>query len=311
MSAAKLVATVVLALITSTSVWGSGGETLGTLDDTGRFLPKVRILKEGSSIIVSKVDPGERFDSVRIRFIFTGSARANAMRDLFIQWEKQPEQWGKLWRIDGHRGFRREDRLFTAPWNSALSFVVLDRSPDRRLQGVAWDRAIQMWLDGQPLRRPPASKQVASAPARLTHFDDDGNAVRPAQGVAMATGAPPPPVAPTIDKTAQQALERKYQDLTDRLNRVERSVDTAVDKGLEKKYYEVRDRIMRLEQSLTTAQRWSFWGPLLSLSLAIIFSSVAIFWAFVRLHRGPGPGAPSALNDPSVRFPSDRKFRRT
>jgi len=311
MSAAGLLGTIVLALVltASTSAEGSEGEPLGTLDETGRFLPKVRILKEDSSIVVTKVDPGEKFSTVRIRFIFPGAARPEAMKDIFIQWEKQPEQWGKLWRIDGHRGFHREERVLAASWNSALSFVILDRSRARRLHAVPWDRTIRVWLDGQPLTRPPEREPAVATPARLDHVDDTNGAVRPAQGAPVATSAPQqPPVAQSIDRTAQQALERKYQDLTERMHRIEQSVDTTVDKGLEKKYYDVRDRVARLEQSVSTAQKWFFWGPLLSLGLSIVFSSVALFWAFVRLTRGPG--MPPAHYDASVRSQSDHRIRR-
>jgi len=315
MSAPRLIRTIVLLVAVlgiSTGAWGSEGELLGTVTESGRFLPKARILKEGSSVIVTKVDPGDKFDSLRIRFIFPGASRPDAMKDLFIQWEKQPEQWGKLWHIDTHSGYRRDEKLLTASWNSALSFVILDRSRDRRLHAVPWDHTVRMWLDGQPLTRAPLQERAVATPARLDHFDNEGNAITRTQGTPVATSAPsPPPPAPSIDRTAQQALEQQYQDLTGRMSRLEHSVSSTVDKGLEKKYYDVRDRVSRLEQSVSTAQKWFFWGPLLSLGLSIVFSSVALFWAFVRLTRSVGPATPSAPYNARVKVHSDHRFRRT
>ncbi|MCA1960853.1 MAG: hypothetical protein LDL33_08650 [Desulfomonile sp.] len=309
-----MIRTILLALTLgiSTSAWGSEGELLGTISESGRFQPKVRILKEGSSVIVTKVDPADKFEMLRIRFIFPGASRPDAMKDLFIQWEKQPEQWGKLWHIDTHRGFQRDEKLFTASWNTALSFVILDRSRDRRLHAVPWDHMIRMWLDGQPLTRAPIQELPVAAPARMDHFDNDGNAVTRTHGTPVTTNvSPQPPPAHSIDRTAQQALEQKYQDLTGRMSRLEHSVSTTVDKGLEKKYYDIRDRVSRLEHSVSMAQKWFFWGPLLSLVLSIVFSSVALFWAFARLTRSAGPGVSSAPYDARMRVHPDHRFRRT
>ncbi len=273
-------------LAISADTWGSNGDLVGIVDANGHFQPKARITKERAVLRVEKTNPRDKFDALRIRFVFPGREKPGAMDDLFIQWEKKPNRWGRLWRLGIHRGYDAKSGMFEAPWKTSLSFRILDRSRKSRFKGLPWDRIVRIRLDGKKLLRKPAPERAAepvkpsppTPPAPQETLEARSPSVAPPQPV------PPAPV-PSIDSSAQKALERKYLEL--------------------------RERVRKLEHEVEVAQQWFYWGPLVALTLSILFCSVALFLTFMRVTRGEASRRLSPPSQAGSKSRSHSGFRRT
>jgi hypothetical protein len=271
--------------------WGAGEAPVGILDDNGGFIPKLTVTTKGPAVIFTKTNDEDGFESLKIKFKFPAAGEPGSMRGLFIQWEKEPEKWGKLWRLDLHRGFDAATGELSTRWVNSHSFLLLDRSVNRRLTNRKWDQVVELHLDGKPVIGRPTQPQPSAEsrpPAATQEIRREPRQVQDSSAVADQRPAPPDPRA--MDRASMKALEKKYRELADRITKLEQSVDRAAEKALEKKYVDLKERTSALEQSAAAARKWFFWGPLLALTLSIIFSSVALLFVFVRLTRGHSGG---------------------
>jgi hypothetical protein len=273
-------------LAISPDTWGSVGDLVGIVDAKGHFQPKARVTKEGAVLRVKKTNPRDKFDALRIRFVFPGRKKAGAMDDLFIQWEKKPNRWGRLWRLGTHRGYDAKTGMFEAPWKTSLSFRILDKSRRSRFKDLPWNRIVRIRLDGKKLLRKPVPERAAEP---VTPSPPASPAPQVTPEARSRPVAPPQPVrpapVPTIDSTAQKALESKYRDL--------------------------RERVRKLEHEVEVAQQWFYWGPLVALTLSILFCSVALFLTFMRVRHSDASRRLSPPSHSPTRSRSHSGFRRT
>jgi hypothetical protein len=71
------------------------------------------------------------------------------------------------------------------------------------------------------------------------------------------------------------------------------------------------EKIVRLEQAFAASQRWFYWGPLVALTLSILFCSVALLLTFVRLARGQASNIPLPSHPKRVNSSIEDRFRQT
>jgi hypothetical protein len=262
----------------------SPGEPIGTVDDNGNFLPKVTVMRLGADILVKKLDPDERFDSLRIRFLSPNAEHPEAFERVYIRWEKGPEKWGKDWVLRGHRGFNEGEAVFTAAWGESLAFRLTDRSETQFFANRPWDKVISIWLDGDPVgaAKPPAARQAP--PPERPRVTEVAPRPAPVPQQTAAAVRPRGPAADSIDASSHAALEVQYLDLL--------------------------ERIKKIEQELASTRRRFFWGPVIALSLAILFSSVAILVTYIRLSQGGRSGGLPSFQPLRLKIPSADGFRR-
>jgi hypothetical protein len=79
---------------------------------------------------------------------------------------------------------------------------------------------------------------------------------------------------------------------------------------LKKELDKLSSRVSDVEHAVLLAQRWFYWGPLLALTLSILFSSVALFLTFIRLSRTRNLYGLSSSRHGKVRLGSQDRFRR-
>ncbi len=265
--------------------------TVGFVDDEGNFSPKARVNKMGSTIVVRKLDADDKFRSVKIRFIFPGVDKPNSMKGLFIQWEKSPNKLGRQWRLVSHRGFNRRSKVFTGSWVVSRSFLIIDKSRRSSLAQLPWNKIVDIRLNGKPLEPEPKPKPAAAPKSR------------PAVDPVIAQ--PQAVQRSTIQSKLQSPEVRKPAPL------VVPSIDRAAQRELEAKYHQLAREVTRLERAVAVTQRWFYWGPLLALTLSILFSSVALFLTFVRLSKTRGAHTVSLPRYKRVRFRPEDRFRKT
>ncbi|MBM4326219.1 MAG: hypothetical protein FJ118_03555 [Deltaproteobacteria bacterium] len=290
----------------------------GIVDQAGEFVPKLLIGKTPASIEVKKIKGDEQFDQVKVRLLIPRGGQVRAMRQLSIQWERAPGEMGRRWPMETHRGFDPQSGTFAARWSEALSFVLRDRS-NRNLFGEApWHRVVQLWLDGKPvvLQPPPAldrpranpvsdsealSRQSSEPPVREDAPTTAGANDTVSQLSVAAQAPEPPPLPAPPPETIKTAVP----------GTAVATVDPAALKDLERKYDRALRRLEKLEHAVEESQKWFYWGPLLALTLAVLFSSVTVFLTYVRLSRGRGPGMPPPQQVGLTRFRPQGRFRDT
>ncbi|MEW6114247.1 MAG: hypothetical protein AB1664_19085 [Thermodesulfobacteriota bacterium] len=305
-------------MVLAMPVPASDGVPAGVIDQAGEFLPKLRIVKTPASIEVKKINRDEKFDQVKVRLLVPRGGQARAMRQLSIQWEKAPGKMGRLWPMEIHRGFDAQSGTFTASWSEALSFVLRDRS-NRNLFGEAsWHRVVQLWLDGKPVViQPPAalespesgramspevrSREISEPPAREVAQTAGSNDTIPQPLAALQAPEVQPPAVPSPPTPLKNSVPAA----------VAVTVDPGALKDLERKYDRVLRRLEKLEHAVEESQKWFYWGPLLALTLSVLFSSVTLFLTYVRLSRGRGSGIVPPQQVGLTRFRPQGRFRDT
>ncbi|MEW6529587.1 MAG: hypothetical protein AB1473_02050 [Thermodesulfobacteriota bacterium] len=288
----------------------------GVIDQAGEFVPKLHIVKTPAAIEVKKINRDEKFDQVKVRLLVPRGGQVRAMRQLSIQWEKTPGKMGRLWPMETHRGFDAQSGTFTASWSEALSFVLRDRS-NRNLFGEAsWHRVVQLWLDGKPVVIQPPAAPDSPGPNRATGSDGRAREVSepPSREVAQAAGSndtvPQPLAALQAPEVQPPAVPSPPTPLKNSVPAAV-SVDPGALKDLERKYDRVLRRLEKLEHAVEESQKWFYWGPLLALTLAVLFSSVTLFLTYVRLSRGRGSGIVPPQQMGLTRFRPQGRFRDT
>jgi hypothetical protein len=269
--------------------YAAEGVEVGIVDRTGTFVPKARIRKIDSTMQVTKIDAEEKFGSLKIRFLSPIMDQAPLRKGLHVQWEIAPGQFGRLRPLMDHGRFRRRDGVLNTTWQRSRSFRLVDRSHSASFASLPWHKLTKMWLDGNALvsRSPvPPPAQERSSPTPPAHgIEERGQRAR-AEPPRSAAPDRPVATAPAVDPAAVRAMEAQIKRLD--------------------------ARIAELESAVQTNGRWLYWGPLAALGLAILFSSVVVFFTFSRLsstgtsykiNRTP------RYNNPTVRMPN--RFRNT
>ncbi len=288
---------VALLLVTVAPCLGSPGEIAGVIAHQGEFEPKVRVTMRGSAIQVTKLDPNESFESVSITFIFRGADRPDAFNDLVIQWEKAAGRMGREWPLASHKGFDSLARLFRNPWQKSNSLRLIDKSGKRFVRDARWQNLIRVSLDGKALvNRPPVSAaQIVSEsdpdpPVALTR---PMRTQFPAQSRAEET-----PQLSVGDQSALKILSERYRSLEERLLRLENALAMT------------QNSVTATKDSFETGRRWLYWGPLLALTLAVLFTTVSLYLTFTRLSRGTASRRISLPHHGVPGFSSEKRFRR-
>ncbi len=258
-------------------------ERVGFLDDRGTFVEKAEVSTKGSTIVVRKIKPKDTFASLNLKFIFPGARKPRAMKGLFIQWEKEPGHLGRRWPLDRHRRFDARSATMKTSWNESMAFALLDQSGRRLFAGKPWDRILEIRLEGRLLRKRPSVPPVESrisAQADVVPPQKHG----PVAPAPPAIPAPPPQVPaarpeaapappPVTSESAGSLQDNAINELLQRQDDLKKELD------------KLTRRVSDVEHAVMLAQRWFYWGPLLALTLSILFSSVALFLTFIRLSR--------------------------
>lgn len=266
-------------------------DVLGIRGNNGEFRPMVRVKQQRGRLTVRKIRPNDRYDAVRIKFVFPGAERRGAMNGMAVQWEKEPGRRGRVWPLMGHRGFNPRTEVFEDTWKRSIAFTIIDKTPRRWLERLPWTKVVRMWIDGKALVAEPPPPTPAPEPrpaptAEILQPADPEPAPPPENPRAPERArAQPPPVIPSIDRTAQKELTAKF----DRLSA----------------------RIQELEETVAGTRKWSYRGPLIALVLSIFFTTVAVFLTYLRLSRSQNYRvlAPPQYQRPRPR--STPRFRNT
>ncbi|MFC1834443.1 hypothetical protein ACFL2Q_06880 [Thermodesulfobacteriota bacterium] len=305
-----------IVLLTWTTAVASEGDVVGFSDAKGTFIPKAAIVKTKSEIRVRKIDPKDKFKSLKLRFVFKGAKKPGSMERASIQWEKKPGKMGKVWPIETHRGFNKQTKVFTAPWEHSFSFIIKDRSRKNLFGEGNWARTVKIWLDGKPLKgrktvttggqtkfQEPKPKASASphVPDKPRIRQQSATAGPTTARPAVRSRAPQSPVNPIHIVAARDEGSGKAQALT--------AIDRANHAILEKKIDGLRKRLAGIERELAAAQTWFYWGPLIALTLSVIFTSVTLCFVYVRVSRGRNMQMPSSPRINGTRFRPQGRFR--
>ena len=163
-------------------------------------------------------------------------------------------------------------------WNQSIAFALFDRSRRHLFAGKPWNRILEIRLGGRLLKKKPSVPPVES---RITAHADvvPPQAHDPVASAPPAIPAPPPripaarpeaaPAPPPISQEGAGSLQDNA------INEVLQRQD-----DLKKELDKLGRRVSDVEHAVMLAQRWFYWGPLLALTLSILFSSVALFLTF-------------------------------
>lgn len=304
------IASIAILVFWTHSVWSSEGLELGVVKQNHEFAPIARVVQHDSVIQFIKVRSDEKFRSVRIKFVFPGVDKPGALRDIFIQWEKKPGKMGRQWPLDRHKGTDLSTHTFRAAWTRSLSFVLIDKRKKSRFRGRKWDEVVQVSLEGKKLaEKPPPEKKVeiakpVSAPERAPEPEPIVEESVPGPAVALR-----PSIETRGPGTGPRHLPLDRPQLSPAVIAPVSGVDMSGLKALDRKCEQLAQRLSKLERAVLTTQRWFYWGPLLALTFSVLFSTVAIFFTYTRLSRDQEPRgiSPSRLSD--VRLQPHGKFR--
>jgi hypothetical protein len=271
----------------------STGATLGFRDSVGAFIPMCRVKKEGSAIILTKVNPRDSFQSVDVRFVFPRSSRSSDVKGLFIQWEKRPGRMGRQWALEGHRGYSRSKRVFHATWKISPSFKIIDRAASGSFSKSPWDKIISVSIDGRKMVPKPTKAPKQPLPDRRQSRVEETPLGR--EKPTRASVRPQERAQATLPWSRVMALQReietKHRDLLGRIVKLENSVNAA-------------------QNSVASIQRWFYWGPLIALTLSILFTCITLFLTFTRLSRSRDPGRMPYTPYSTAKYRPESKFRK-
>ena len=307
-------------------------QALGIKSTSGKFLPKVHVYKEDSSILVIKKNPREKFASLKIRFTFPGVKRKGAMESVYIQWGKSSKQMGRLYPIINSKFFHEPTKTFDAKWTASQAFRIVNRNKNRTFEAYAWNQVIHMWLNGKRLtmgRSPisPAPKPVQTkpqAPGTLKQVRAPSPEPKPRQKtVTPSLGPLKQKPSPAIQNTAQTkpasrsttAAPKQTKAIHSQNSGHEAMVRSATNPdrtkiyALQKKYDSLAKKYALLEKELASTQRWYYFGPLLALIFSLMFTGASIFASHVLLSRGRRLRALSPRQVSPVSSRSQGRFR--
>jgi hypothetical protein len=286
--------------LSAAHAWGSHGEIAGVMSRNGDFEPKVRVTKEGSSIIVRKIKPEERFDFISVSFVFLGADRPDSLNDMVIQWEKSPGRMGKEWPLMTHKDFNPSARNLTSSWQHSVSFKLIDKSGKRFHRDAGWQSLVRISLNGSALFMRPWPEAPGGQPSGLE--DQDQPAVLP-DPLQPRVGTPlevPSKVSHSINDLADlKALPDRIRSLEERILRIENAVAMT------------QNSVAAAKEIFDTRKRWVYWGPLLAMILSVLFTTVSLYLTFTRLSRGPASRNMPMNNYGMSGFVSEQRFRRT
>ncbi len=280
------------------SLPGNGqGEIAGIMSRNGDFEPKVRVIKDGSSITVTKLDPAASFPSVSVSFIFPGSDQPDGMNDIALQWEKTPGRPGKEWALTAHKEFSFAARKLTCPWSHSVSFKLVDKSGKRFPSGTGWQDLVTISLNGSVVFSRPWPESAADQPS--TRDEPDASTTVP-DPLPARSGVPleVPAKVSTINELADlKALPDRIRSLEERMLRLENAVAMT------------QNSVTAAKEVFDSRRRWVYWGPLFAMVLSVLFTTVSLYLTFTRLARGPDARRIPLPNHGVSRFAGEQRFR--
>ncbi len=158
------------------SGWSAAPQTAGLQAEKGAFVPKVLITKTDSFILVKKTKPDEKFDSVKMKFVFPGIEKPGAMENIYIQWETDPGKMGKLWPVNKYQRFNSKTNVLESTWSATRSFRIVDRGNGRAFRARDWREIVQIWVDGKSLVKQRTDRKPEPAPKPTTMREDQAKA---------------------------------------------------------------------------------------------------------------------------------------
>ena len=309
-----LIALITILVFGPHSAWSSEGLELGILQQDRGFAAKARVVQKEDVIRFFKVRPDEKFQSMRLKFVFPGADKPRALHDIFIQWEKEPGKMGRQWPLDRHKGTDLSTRTFKAAWTKSLSFALIDKSKKSRFRGRKWDEAVQLSLEGEKLAEKPPSKREVEV-AKPVKAPEPTPEREPEPEPLVEESVPGPAVAlrPSIQTrgpgSGPPRVSLGRPQLSSAVIAPVSGVDMSGLKALDRKCELLAQRLSKLERAVITTQRWFYWGPLLALTFSVLFSTVAIFFTYTRLSRDHEPRGLTSPRLSDVRLQPHGKFR--
>jgi hypothetical protein len=216
--------TVVGAAVAATE--SSMGERYGIIDDRGAFLPKVEVLKDSGSVLVTKLDPAERFGSIEIRFVGDAVDPSFSPRNLCLQWEK-PNGPGKLWPVAEQKTYDPRSKTYHGSWETSPSFRILDQSRGNVFRNHTWDRFLEISLDGKPLHGEKPVNLPAAHPMPTAFLSVEREAIPPQEPVQPEVLDRAPVRSQLIPDDSLTDQDRRYRDLVRRVEDLEVSLAAA------------------------------------------------------------------------------------
>ncbi|GEM_PF-1933642 len=272
------------------SAWASTGEVIGYPDSSDAFVSVCRVAKKNSLITVTKINPGDKFKSVELQFVFPGADEPKAMKGIFIQWEKGPGVIGNPRSVPTHRSFDKNRTVLRTPWKRSNSFRIVDKSASQWFRELPWEQILRISVNGRTLvRHRDQTAAVEQARKRAVSLTD------------RLGGAP--------RRTPTQAGDKRALDLMiARIASTQKQIESEQQKLLEK-VSKLENTVHSVQKSLAVTSKWYYWGPLISLALSIVFTSVTLFLAFTRLSPGRGFRNVSSAGPMRTRDKLNGRFR--
>ena len=256
-------------MLMTLNAWALKEEVIGFKDSRGGFVSVCRVAKNNSVITMTKINPGDRFNSVELQFVFPWADEAKAMKGISIQWEKGPGVIGNLKSVPNHRSFDKSRRVLRTTWKRSNSFRIVDKSASETFRESPWEKILRIAVNGRilaPKRAQDAeiARERQSTVSRADHASGSPRRAPTDAGDHRALGLMMSRIVST-----QRQIESEQKKLLERVSDLEKTVNG-------------------IKNSLVVTSKWYYWGPLISLGLSILFTSVTLFLAFTRLSPGRG-----------------------
>lgn len=217
---------VCLSLMTLTAGPARAGTDIGVTDDEGRFVPKARVVKEHSRIVVSKLRAEEKLGNLEIRFIAGKVEPRFSTGGIFLQWQKSDGP-GRLWPLESQKSFDKATGIYRSTWNTSSSFTIMDKSGRGVFEKHPLHRLVEFRVNGKSLlpRKATPSRRAAvtsSPPTMKVESEPDPAPTVPSVVPRVVTRAP----EGFNQADPADYYKRKYDLLLKRTRDLERSLDS-------------------------------------------------------------------------------------
>ncbi len=220
-----LIVCISLTIRSGEPAWADPG--IGFADVTGRFVPKARVSKDHSRIVISKLQPDEKLGSIEIRFLARKVEPKFSAAGIFLQWQKSDGP-GKLWPLEGQKSFDKTTGIYRGTWNSSASFSIVDKSGLGIFEKHPWHRLVELRINGKSLHPKKAREYrhpvVTSPPAVAMKVAADREVGTAPQAAAPRVISRAP--AGTDQTLSTDDYREKYHQLLERTEELERSLDS-------------------------------------------------------------------------------------
>jgi hypothetical protein len=278
-------------MLPALNAWALKEDVIGYQGSSGVFVSVCRVAKNSSTITITKINPGDRFASVELQFVFAMADEAKAMKGIFIQWEKGPGVIGNLKSVPNHKSFDKSRKVLRTTWKRSNSFRIVDKSASEEFREYPWYKILRISVNGRNLVRKQTQIDEVMLERRSTVGRTDLVSGSPLRAPADAGDHKALGLMMSRIVSTQRHFEGEQQKLFERFSSLEETVN-----GIQK--------------SLVVTSKWYYWGPLISLVLSILFTSVTLFLAFTRLSSGRGLKKSAAPGPMRTRDRLNARFRK-